>query len=182
MALRDVLLGLLVDRPDHGYNLKRRLSPGLPAERLINDGVLYPMLRRMEEEGLVSGRVERRAGRARRRFSATAHGRREFRAWLSSDADEDYEPTYELYLAHPLVKLLFSDHLSQDEVTAKLTRHADGVRERLTTLDRLRAISPPSPDTHNLSSAWLELEIVEQQQRLEGLSALLDHQQTGAAS
>jgi PadR family transcriptional regulator PadR len=93
MALRDVLIGLVLDRPDHGYSIKRRLSPGLPAERLINDGVLYPLLKRLEEEGLLSSHTERHAGRDRRNFKATARGRRAFLAWLRSDLDEDYAPT-----------------------------------------------------------------------------------------
>jgi DNA-binding PadR family transcriptional regulator len=38
--LEAVVLGLLVERPDHGYGLKARLGPGLPRERRINDGVL----------------------------------------------------------------------------------------------------------------------------------------------
>lgn len=173
MALRHVLLGLLVDHPDHGYSLKRRLSPGLPADRLINDGVLYPLLGRLEQEGLLTSRAERRGGRERRRFRATARGRRAFLSWLRSDAEEGYEPTYELYVAHPLVKLLFAEHLSGDERKAKLARHEDDVRQRLATLRRLRAMVQPE-DARPLSSAWLELEIEQQQQRLQGLHALLE--------
>ena len=49
----------------------------------MNDGVLYPLLRRMEEDGLVRKRVERgEGGRDRNVFSATAQGRREFERWL----------------------------------------------------------------------------------------------------
>jgi len=172
MGLRHVLLGLLVDHPDHGYSLRHRISPGLPSARLINDGVLYPLLRRMEEDGLLRGRLERRAGRDRRLFSATARGRREFLAWLTSDAEEDYEPTYELYVGHPLVKLLFSDHLSEDERRGKLARHLTGVQGRLATLERLRAMTDPL-DARPLNVAWLELEIEQQRQRLDGLRRLL---------
>jgi DNA-binding PadR family transcriptional regulator len=179
MALRDVLVGLVVDRPDHGYSLKRRLSPGLPPDRLINDGVLYPLLRRLEEDGLLRGHPERHAGRDRRSFQATARGRRAFLAWLRSDVDEDCEPTYELYVAHPLVKLLFGDHLSDDERLAKLANHSSGVRERLATLERLRAVMDPR-SARALNSAWLDLEIAQQQQRLQGLQALLDRLRASA--
>ncbi len=60
MALRHVILGLLLERPSHPYELKRRLSPGLPRERLINEGILYPLLARLEREGLVE-KTERKA-------------------------------------------------------------------------------------------------------------------------
>ena len=112
MALRDVLLGLLVDHSDHGYSLKRRLSPGLPADRLINDGVLYPLLGRMEDEGLLTV-APSAAGRSRATSArgAAGHG---LPRLLRSDADEDLSRPIAV-LAHPLVKLLFSDHLSEDE-------------------------------------------------------------------
>jgi len=181
MALRHVLLGLLVDRPDHGYSLKRRLSPGLPAERLINDGILYPLLRRLEQEGLLTSRAEQHAGRQRRRFSATARGRREFLSWLRSDAEEDYAPTYELFVAHPLVKLLFGDHLSESQRAEKLARHAAGVGQRLATLQRLRTLPEPE-DLRPLGSAWLQLEIEGQQQRLAGIDALLAQSRRGSST
>jgi hypothetical protein len=78
-----------------------------------------------------------------------------------------------LYVAHPLVKLLFSDHLSESEQLSKLANHTSGVRERLATLARLRAMTDPR-GARTLNSAWLELEIAQQQQRLEGLQALLE--------
>jgi DNA-binding PadR family transcriptional regulator len=172
MALRHVLLGLLVDRPDHGYSLKRRLSPGLAEERLINDGILYPLLRRLEQERLLTSRSEQHAGRERRRFSATADGRREFLAWLRSSSDEDCEPTYELYISHPLVKLLFGGHLSERARSEKLIRHADGIRERLATLERLLALSDPAR-SRSLSATWLRLEMQADEQRLAAIESLL---------
>ena len=60
--MKHAILGFLVDQPMHGYELKRKLSPALPRERRMNDGVLYPLLRRMEEDGLVRKRVERGEG------------------------------------------------------------------------------------------------------------------------
>ena len=73
--MKHAILGFLVDQPMHGYELKRKLSPALPRERRVNDGVLYPLLRRMEDEGLVRKRVERgESGRDRNVFHATAAG------------------------------------------------------------------------------------------------------------
>src|SRR2546423_14819243 len=74
--MRHAILGFLIDQPMHGYELKRALSPALPPERRVNDGVLYPLLKRMEAEGLISGRVERRDGAPDRRGVHTAAARR----------------------------------------------------------------------------------------------------------
>src|SRR5260221_7211314 len=113
MALRHVVLGLLVDKPDHAYALKHRLSPGVPREQLVNDGILYPLLGKLELAGLVSSvECAARNGRLRRVYSASAAGRAEFRRWLRSDEDEDGPRLYELFTSQPLVKLLFAGHLS----------------------------------------------------------------------
>lgn len=172
MALRHVLLGLLADRPDHAYALKRRLSPGLPRERLINDGVLYPLLAKLEAEGLVTS-AQRRGptGKTRRVYSVTRTGRDEFRRWLRSDEDEQGPPLHELFVAHPLVKLLFADHLSPDELRAKLDRHAERVRERIAALEAVRALATEE-STAGLGPALLELELRQLGDRLAWLLSI----------
>ena len=87
--LEAVVVGLLSERPAHGYELKARLGPGLPREAQLNDGVLYPLLARLERRGLASSSEERSGGRRRRVYAATAGGDAAFREWLLSDRDED---------------------------------------------------------------------------------------------
>ena len=83
--MKYTVLGFLIDRPMHGYALKRAMSPALPPAQRVNDGILYPLLRRMEEEGLVRKEVERGNGaRARNVYHPPAGGRRAFDVWLSS--------------------------------------------------------------------------------------------------
>ena len=169
MALRHVLLGLLTDHPDHAYALKHRLSPGLPRERLINDGVLYPLLAKLESDGLASS-AERRAptGRTRRVYSVTRAGRAEFRRWLRSEDDEEGPPLHELFVAQPLVKLLFASHLGDDELRAKLDRHAERVRERIAALESLAAVAP-ADGAAGLGPSLLELELRQLRDRLDWL-------------
>lgn len=169
MALRHVLLGLLAERPDHAYALKHRLSPGLPRERLINDGVLYPLLAKLESEGLTTSAERRGAkGRARRVYSLTRAGRAEFRRWLRSEEDEEGPPLHELFVAHPLVKLLFARHLGRDEIRTKLDHHAERVAERITALESLRAVAPAEgPD--GFGPSLLELELRQLRDRLDWL-------------
>jgi DNA-binding PadR family transcriptional regulator len=157
MALKHVLLGLLVDQPDHAYALKHRLSPGLQRKQLVNDGVLYPLLAKLEAESLAKS-VERRGhnGRLRRVYSVTPAGRAEFRRWLLSDADEEGPPIYEVFVAHPLVKLLFAGHLSQRELHAKLERHVGRVAERIAALESFSSVAPA--DAVGLGPSLLDLE------------------------
>src|SRR5215210_7699779 len=116
--MKHAILGFLIDQPMHGYALKRALSPALPPERRVNDGVLYPLLRRMEAGGLLTGRVERQTGAPDRRvFHPTEAGRREFREWLASAVEEEDEVAYDFMLGHPfLTKCLFFGRLRPAQV------------------------------------------------------------------
>jgi DNA-binding PadR family transcriptional regulator len=173
MPLRHVLLGLLADKPDHAYALKHRLSPGLRREQLVNDGILYPLLAKLEADGLAhSVELQGRNGRRRRVYSITEAGRAEFRRWLCSDEDEEGPPMHELFVAHPLVKLLFAGHLSPEELRLKLEAHAAGVASRIAALDSLRAIAPPDT-TGGLGPALLDLEWLQLHDRLDWLRELL---------
>ena len=140
MTLKHTILGILVDRPRHGYDLKRALSPALPRRRLVNDGILYPLLARMEKEGLVRSRVEPGDGRPDRRvFELTDSGRRAFFDWLRGPAFEEDEVSYDFFLGHPfLTKCMFFKHLSPEEVRAKLTAQAETAAAKLETFHQIR--------------------------------------------
>jgi PadR family transcriptional regulator, regulatory protein AphA len=173
MSLRHVLLGLLAEEPDHAYALKHRLSPGLPREQLVNDGVLYPLLARLQADGLAqSVELEGNTGRPRHVYSITTAGRAEFRRWLCSDEDEEGPPMYELFVAHPLVKLLFAGYLSPEELRGKLEAHVARVAGRIEALDSTRAIAPPEA-TGGLGPALLDLELRQLHERLDWLRELL---------
>lgn len=174
MALRHVILGLLVDRPDHAYSLKHRLSPGVPRDQLINDGVLYPLLAKLEDEELVKG-AERpgRAGKARRVYAVTPAGRREFRRWLRSEEDEEEPPIHTLFVTHPLVKLLFARHLPAAALRAKLDHHAELLTARIAALEELRRIAPAEA-AGGLGGSLLDLELRQLHDRLDWLEGLVD--------
>jgi DNA-binding PadR family transcriptional regulator len=161
-----VILGLLVDHPDHAYALKRRLSPGLPRQQLINDGVLYPLLAKLEDDGLVTSTEQRgERGRTRHVYSVTRAGRAEFRRWLQSEEDEQGPPLHELFIAQPLVKLLFVRHLGPVRLREKLERHAERVAERIGALESLQAIAGLDA-TGGLGPSLLELELRQLRERL----------------
>lgn len=173
MALRHVILGLLIDRPDHGYALKQRLSPGLERGQLINDGVLYPLLAKLQEDRLAeSAESVGRAGRPRRVYSATPAGRAEFERWLRSEEDEQGPALYETFIAHPLVKLLFAGHLEPAELRGKLEAHAERVLDRISLLERFGA-GASGQEHAGVGPRLLDLELRQLRDRLEWLSSAL---------
>ncbi len=69
--------------PIHGYELARSLSDTAPPGVTIKHGTLYPILRTMEAEGLVtSALVASNEGPARKCFTMTALGRQTLQEWV----------------------------------------------------------------------------------------------------
>jgi len=140
LSLKYAILGFLLENPSHGYGLKRALSPALPRDRLMNDGVLYPLLAKMEKEGLIRGKVESGEKRPERRvFRPTAAGRRVFLQWLRGCIFEEDEVAYDFFLGHPfLVKCLFFKRLTREQVRIKLVAQGESARAKLETFHRIR--------------------------------------------
>jgi PadR family transcriptional regulator, regulatory protein AphA len=84
MSLPHILLGML-KQPQSGYDLKKEFSSSLQHFWHAELSQIYPTLKRLEESGLIKGRVgETRAGPQRREYRRTERGRRELLNWLKS--------------------------------------------------------------------------------------------------
>jgi DNA-binding PadR family transcriptional regulator len=110
------VLGELMDGPHHGYKLREILSSLFGPFRQISWGMLYPLIRQLEREGLLAYEsgitAEEReqaaaSSRQRKRYTITAAGRERFYA-LMLEQDDYNAQYYELFI----VKLNNFDHLS----------------------------------------------------------------------
>lgn len=170
--LEHVVLGVLANRPRHGYALKQRLGPGLPAEHQINDGVLYPLLTRLEGRGLVESTTEPGlAGRVRRVYAVTAEGREAFLAWLLGPDDEGEDLSYDLFIAQPLVKLFFFGELTAAERRDKLASLTQAARARLAAVERIEE-DPPPDGWSEVGRAMLDHSLEQQRATLAALERL----------
>jgi len=178
--MKYTVLGFLIDRPMHGYALKRAMSPALPPRQRVNDGILYPLLRRLEEEGLVRKEVERGNGaRARNVYHPTAAGRSAFDEWLSSSDDESDEVTYDFLLGHPfLTKCLFFDKLEPGQVRAKLEHQLAECSRKLDAFQSIRD-GMVARGVGSLRIAVLDLGIAQQREKERWLKRMI--KQPGAA-
>lgn len=83
------ILGLLIESPMHGYELRKRLTGLLGAFRAFSYGSLYPALRRMQADGLIAENAAP-AGtpvrRARRVYQLTDKGRVDSASWWPTPA------------------------------------------------------------------------------------------------
>jgi DNA-binding PadR family transcriptional regulator len=84
------ILGMLAEQPLHGYQIRKRLGAELGPFRALSYGSLYPCLKRMESDGLISQELDetdvRVAGSRRSRiaYGLTAQGKAFLEAELAS--------------------------------------------------------------------------------------------------
>src|SRR6266568_3345552 len=112
------VLGELMDGPHHGYGLREILSRMLGPFRQISWGVLYPLIRQLEREGLLESVAEADAeqcssaasGKQRKYYRITKDGQERFRTLMLER--DDYTADYpELFT----IKLNNFDHISREE-------------------------------------------------------------------
>ena len=73
-----MLMGVLRERPAHGYALIAALRERSNGEFDLAEGTIYPALHRLEQTGLVDSSIEIAQGRRRRIYQLTARGRKQF--------------------------------------------------------------------------------------------------------
>lgn len=84
MAVEMVLLSVLSEEPMYGYAISKRVAAGSEGAMKLTPGVLYPLLRQLEKQGLIeatwetvkSDRAEEGTeGRKRKWYALSAKGR-----------------------------------------------------------------------------------------------------------
>jgi DNA-binding PadR family transcriptional regulator len=90
MSVRLGLLGLVQNRPSHGYDLKLRYEDLLDPDRPLLPAQVYSTLGRLERDGLVVlAAVEQDGAPARRVYEATALGEAELDDWLTQPVEPE---------------------------------------------------------------------------------------------
>jgi PadR family transcriptional regulator AphA len=139
------LLGMLMHGPMSGYDLKKFSDASIAHFWSENYGHIYPILKRMETEGLAKKLVIRTKGRpARHVYSITEKGRQLFRAWLMTP------PEREVRRNEFLLKLFFAGFMpSQARLdliefersrNAKVLEEYQGLESR--KIDKMSSSSP----------------------------------------
>lgn len=88
------ILGLLLESPMHGYELRKRLTGLLGAFRAFSYGSLYPALRRMQADGLIEEDAAPTGTtvimRGKRVYRLTAAGRARFTELVADTGPQNY--------------------------------------------------------------------------------------------
>jgi DNA-binding PadR family transcriptional regulator len=93
MSVRHALLGLLAQRPRHGYDLRAAFEALVGGEELwdVKPAQIYTTLARLEEGGLIRQElVEQNSGPEKRIYALTEAGQAELAAWFESGVESEH--------------------------------------------------------------------------------------------
>ena len=121
------LLGLLEDRPKHGYELRRSFDERLAGGRPLRSGQVYSTLGRPERDGRVAEvGGEQGPGPERRLYEITADGVQELERWLATP--EPAEQYLQSVVYAKVVVALSSGRSAQAVLDAQRDRHVAAMR------------------------------------------------------
>jgi DNA-binding PadR family transcriptional regulator len=128
--LKYAILGLINREPITGYDISKEFDRGLVNFWYATHSQIYPELRKLTEEGLVTFEIDTRGDRQeKKRYLITEKGKRELRKWLTEFDDVGPTPKDVFRL-----KLYYLNEIEKDTVLAHLR---DQIQKRSRKLKRL---------------------------------------------
>jgi DNA-binding PadR family transcriptional regulator len=135
MSVRHAILGLLVDGPLHGYEIRSLYEKELVPSSRLNIGQVYTTLERLVRDGLVKPARVAQADRADKKlYELTAGGRRIVEDWLRTPTTPDPDLRNEAFL-----KLMLARRLKGIDALDVLRVERRAGFERLHELTQARA-------------------------------------------
>jgi DNA-binding PadR family transcriptional regulator len=137
------ILTLIAEKPRHGYDIEQVIEErGMREWTEIGFSSIYYLLKKLEEKGLIEGRMERQAGRgpARKVYEITDAGMEARRAGVLEALSVPRR-------AYPPLQLGLASlpRVSRSEALAALHRYQDRLRERLEHVRSRRDARRPLP-------------------------------------
>lgn len=134
---RYAILGVLLDGPTTGYEIKALMGRSTIYFWRESDSTIYPMLKVLAKEGKVISNIEYVGKKKKEVFSITETGRKEFKTWLESPTGTE-TPRNEFLLKLFFVAdrnemfRLFQERLEKAE---RIYQEYRNIEERLEALD-----------------------------------------------
>jgi DNA-binding PadR family transcriptional regulator len=124
------VLGLLKERPIHGYQLSRELGDSLGGLRRVSYGSLYPTLRRLERDGAIESEAgDERGARRKKVYRITPKGEQIFLELLQETPSDTQTED-----ARFRMRLAFFRHLPPETRIRLMERRRQALQERLSKL------------------------------------------------
>lgn len=133
MDVQSVLLGFLMKKSMTGYDLRKAFSISFSFFSGLSYGSIYPALKKMERQGLISMRLEIQEGTPNRKvYTITDEGRKFFLESLRAPFTSE-QPKNSF-----LMRLFFFAHLSAQERKAIALKHLDSIERMKVQLEAAR--------------------------------------------
>ena len=176
MFIDILVLGHLATGPAHGYEIKQRVSRSIGASEPLNNNVLYPALRRLDDMGAVESEViHQGASPPRRVYRLTNHGLDVLRGLV-----EDFPPQSALNDGEFNTRFAYFELIDAGARLEILRTRAAAVQQLLDHL--LRSVADATKQgTHPYAPRLLEFLIGQRESELRFLESLVHEQDQGEA-
>ena len=129
--LEQVALGVLMQQPMSGYDIKKVIDSSVGLFYKASFGSLYPALGRLTDKGMVSV-TELADSKNKKIYTIEDLGRAEFVSWLK-------EPLEGTRSAH-LIKIFFYDYLDEETRQFRLAEYEAGLRSKMGQIKAVQGI------------------------------------------
>jgi len=171
------ILGLLKERPMHGYQLSRELADQLAGLWRVSFGSLYPTLRRLEREGAIEATPGDTGGRRKTIYRITPAGEQLFLELLQESPTEGAQVEDTRFR----LRLAFFRYLPPETRVRLLERRRANLQGRLAEIkqhlrapaeldDYQRALMEHGRAAIEADVAWLT-DLIQQERRKYGITA-----------
>jgi DNA-binding PadR family transcriptional regulator len=163
-------LGVLLREPMHGYGLKSWLERYMGSCITANFGAIYPLLRRLEEQGLIASEQDAGdRGLTRTIYSITEAGRAHWHAEMLDQPNESWLNSRTRFMT----KFYFFAGLTSDERISLLSLRLAACRERLANHPLAgeqydayqRSLKEYVAQLLYIEIGWLELQLARERER-----------------
>lgn len=120
---RYAILGMLFDKPRSGYDIKKFMAESTAHFWQETDASIYPMLKKLEDEGKVESQNIIRGKKGRTLYYITPAGKTEFTHWM----DKHVEPS--TYRNELLLKLFFGASVPRSAII----KHLEGQHKKISS-------------------------------------------------
>ncbi len=160
MDIQTIILGFLMEKSMTGYDLKQWFSRSFIFFSGISYGSIYPALKKMEKEGLITAKVEIQESAPNKKLcTITDKGRERFRQSLRSPLPEDkYKNAF-------LSRLFFFAHMAQGERGEMFQEYLDQLSRTQAALLEHRPIIEENADPFQLACFECGVRFVEDLQK-----------------
>lgn len=142
------LMGFLIEKPSHGYDLHQRLTTELGQVWHLSQSQAYAILKRLETRGDISARVVAQEKLpARQMLHITASGRKRFFAWLETEIST----TARSVRLEFLTRLYFANQYRPEIVAQIYQSQLSEIDSKIEQLETLIEHIPPEQAYNRLS-------------------------------